>query len=208
MIQKVFLTILISAAVLLNSNIVSAQEKPEIFVQMGHTNDVDSLVFSLEGRDVLSGSWDGTGRLWDVSTRINTGSVPMFYYVSQSQADNREIKPLKTWTGWLDESLRREYPVRKNFLSSQEELDKLWAAWRLPEKEKPAVDFSTQLILVGNCPCSHISMAPRLDGKGNLFLGVSITKDISESLSYIIVLIPRQGIRAVEGRPLIGDIDG
>ncbi|MBM4273213.1 MAG: hypothetical protein FJ134_01960 [Deltaproteobacteria bacterium] len=125
----------------------------------------------------------------------------LFLLAPMAAADSREIKPLKEWKGRMDNSLAREYPVRKNFLATQEELDKLWAEWRLPH-DKPAVDFKTHLVLVGNCPCSLITMAPRLDDGGNLTLGVTVTKDLREDLAYIIVLIPRQGIRSVEGKPL------
>jgi len=112
----------------------------------------------------------------------------------------REIKPLKQWSGRLERSLWRNHPA-KNVLTSQAELDKLWAAWRLPQ-DKPAVDFQTQLLLVATCTCSIISVSSRLDDAGNLTLGVTITKDLAEDAAYIIALLPRQGIRTVEGKPL------
>jgi WD40 repeat protein len=45
-----------------------ASEKPEIFVQLGHALNVWSVAFSPDGRYALSGSWDNTLKLWEVSS--------------------------------------------------------------------------------------------------------------------------------------------
>ncbi|MBI1810960.1 MAG: WD40 repeat domain-containing protein [Nitrospirae bacterium] len=47
---------------------VSAAEKPEIFVQMGHTKRVNSVAFSPDGKYALSGSWDKTLKLWEIAS--------------------------------------------------------------------------------------------------------------------------------------------
>ncbi len=41
----------------------------------GHTNVVYAIVFSPDGRTLLSGGWDGTIRLWDVATGDQLASV-------------------------------------------------------------------------------------------------------------------------------------
>ncbi|HBR21357.1 MAG TPA: hypothetical protein DD713_02110 [Nitrospiraceae bacterium] len=73
MMRRLLSVILISAAILLSSNITFAAEKftpagskqgPEIFVQLGHSG-VQSIVFSSDGKYVLSGG-DKTVKLWDV----------------------------------------------------------------------------------------------------------------------------------------------
>ena len=118
-------------------------------------------------------------------------------------AESNAIKPLKEWRGRIDNAGSRLAPARGYFIN-QSELAKLWAAWRIAEP-CPKVDFKTQLVLVRTCPCSHISIAPLLDDKGNLHVQVTITKDLREDTGYILVLIPRQGIRTVEGKPLEAD---
>lgn len=45
-----------------------ASEKPEIFVQRGHTSSVNSVAFSHDGKYALSGGLDKTLKLWEVAT--------------------------------------------------------------------------------------------------------------------------------------------
>ena len=45
-----------------------ADDKPEIFPQLGHSKTVSSVAFSADGRYALSGSRDTTLKLWEVAT--------------------------------------------------------------------------------------------------------------------------------------------
>ena len=67
---KVFacvLIILLSGSLILGG-IVYATEKPEVFVQLGHSNSALAVAFSPDGKYALSGSVDNTMKLWEVST--------------------------------------------------------------------------------------------------------------------------------------------
>lgn len=114
------------------------------------------------------------------------------------QAAGREIKPLKEWRGRVAPALQWTHPAR-GFPVNQEEVDRLWAAWQI--SDKPTVDFQTQLLLVGTCTCSHITLHPRLDDQGDLTVGVTMTKDLTEDAAYVIFLVPRQGVRTIKGKP-------
>jgi hypothetical protein len=112
----------------------------------------------------------------------------------------REIKALKEWRGRVDNATGAKAPAR-GYLIDQGELDRLWAAWHIPA-DKPTVDFKTRLVLVRTCNCSHISIAPHLNEQGDLHIQVTITKDLREDTGYVLVLIPRRGIRTIDGKPL------
>lgn len=141
--------------------------------------------------------------------RINTKSGQWLWLMlvgiiislaSMAQAEVRELKPLKEWRGRVDHAMGAKAPAR-GYLASQAELDKLWAAWQIPGKS-PKVDFKTRLVLVRTCNCSHISITPLLSEQGDLHIQVTITKDLREDTAYVIILISRQRIRTVEGKPL------
>jgi WD40 repeat protein len=42
--------------------------RPRLIVQMGHWGGIQSVMFSFDGRQVLTSSFDNTARLWDVAT--------------------------------------------------------------------------------------------------------------------------------------------
>jgi WD40 repeat protein len=46
----------------------AAPEFTLVHTLTGHTSYVDGLVFSADGRQVISGSWDGTVRFWDLES--------------------------------------------------------------------------------------------------------------------------------------------
>jgi hypothetical protein len=123
--------------------------------------------------------------------------------VSAAWAEGRVIKPLQEWRGRVDNARGAQAP-RRGYFATQAELDKLWAAWQIPGKS-PKVDFVTRLVLVRTCNCSLISIAPFLSEQGDLQIQVTITKDLREDTGYIMVLIPRQGIKTVAGKPLEAD---
>ena len=53
---------------------LAAASRPGIASLTGHTDRVHAVAFSRDGRTLLSGSYDGTARLWDVATHRQIGA--------------------------------------------------------------------------------------------------------------------------------------
>jgi hypothetical protein len=136
--------------------------------------------------------WQGLGVLLIIGLLCLTAAL--------AQADARSIKPLKEWRGRVASIPPKGAPARP-YLVNQAELDKLWSVWHLPGKS-PEVDFKTRQVLLGSCTCSHISITPLLNEQGDLHIQVTTTKDITNDVGYHIILIPRRGIRTIDGKPL------
>lgn len=64
----IFTSCMSSQHVDINNSYNPVYEKPEIFVQMGHTHMVYTVDFSPDGKYALSGSEDTAVKLWEVST--------------------------------------------------------------------------------------------------------------------------------------------
>lgn len=80
-IRKIKLLPLIITLILVHAGLSVGGEKAEIFVQLGHSDYVQSLAFSPDGKYLASGSGDKTIKLWDVET-------------------GREIRTMATGTGF------------------------------------------------------------------------------------------------------------
>ena len=47
---------------------IDTKSSLSLMVQAGHSNEVDSVAFSPDGKTLASGSWDNTIKLWNVET--------------------------------------------------------------------------------------------------------------------------------------------
>lgn len=57
-------------------------QNPQIMVQMRHSDEVNSAVFTPDGRSVVSGSADNTVKIWDIQTGYQTDTLNIRLYVS------------------------------------------------------------------------------------------------------------------------------
>lgn len=66
--KKVFQTNSLFCCILILTTMVSAQNRPEIFIQQGHTDYVCSVAYSPDVKWLASGSDDKTVKLWNLKT--------------------------------------------------------------------------------------------------------------------------------------------
>jgi hypothetical protein len=121
-------------------------------------------------------------------------------------ADKKEIKPIQEWKGGLpkeeDELLRKE--AHKNgYIANQKDWEKLWKAWRGKE-ELPKIDFDKQLVTVGTATGSTNTLLPKIDlsDEGDLRFNFGFTQDGSPGFAYMILVIDREGIKTINGKPI------
>ena len=55
-----------------------------MYVSTGHSNFVSSVVFSVDGKTIISGSWDNSIKIWqvpDVDDNVNLATYGMYMYM-------------------------------------------------------------------------------------------------------------------------------
>ncbi len=81
-------------------------QKPQLVVQIGHTDDVRSVAFSRDDKLLASGSWDNTIKIWDVAIGelLRTFSGHDKAVMSVAFSPDRDSKTLAS--GSLDDTIR------------------------------------------------------------------------------------------------------
>jgi hypothetical protein len=119
--------------------------------------------------------------------------------VTPAVAQKVPIKPLKQFTGSItDDNVSSKHP---GAITNAKDLEKLWKDWKI-EGKVPAVDFTTQFVVITTGKGSKLNLIATLDEKGNLdVLGMG-TLDFVPGFRYAIATVSREGIKSVNGKPL------
>jgi hypothetical protein len=118
---------------------------------------------------------------------------------SDTLAQKNAVKPAKEWTGSVeDEKLAKGAP---ECITSAKGLEKLWKAWKLPDKA-PEVNFTKEIVVLATTEGSKLKLFAALDEKGNLRVGGLGTRDLRPGFRYVIATVSKEGVKSVNGKEL------
>ena len=120
-------------------------------------------------------------------------------FTSDALAQKNAVKPIKEWTGSVeDEKLAKGAP---ECITSAKGLEKLWKAWKLPDKA-PEVNFTKEIVVLATTEGSKLKLFAALDEKGNLRVGGLGTRDLRPGFRYVIATVSKEGVKTVNGKEL------
>jgi WD40 repeat protein len=68
--NKFFVSFLLVIIFISSFNDAVSKEKPEVFVQIGHSARITSVIITPDGKNIISSSYDKTIKIWDVDKQI------------------------------------------------------------------------------------------------------------------------------------------
>jgi hypothetical protein len=127
-----------------------------------------------------------------------------------AQADSKPLKARQEWRGRVKDAdwrkvvpnLHKSKETTVGYIVDAKAWEKVWKAWR-GKADLPKVDFEKELVLVATTRGDGTTMEPALNDKGDLTVAVSSAAGGGGGgFSYHIMTIKRDGVKAVEGKPL------
>jgi len=129
---------------------------------------------------------------------------------SLGQSGEKLIKVEKIWGGEFKLELRQQAPPN-GFIADEKAWAKLWRAYR-GNDELPKIDFDKQMVLVGVVESPNgIGYSPdtlKLNEEGDLNVSMPSTLIYypnPETGRYIFLLISREGVKSINGKPIRKD---
>ena len=111
------------------------------------------------------------------------------------------LKATNTWRGSIDdEKLAKEMP-ENGVITNAKDFEKLVKAWKVAEKV-PEVNFNKEIVLVAKTVGSKLRLNASLDEKGDLKLLGLATRDLRPGFRYVIISVPKEGVKTVNGKEL------
>ena len=125
----------------------------------------------------------------------------LFLAVAGFAADPMPLKPTNTWTGSVeDKKLAKEMP-ENGVITNAKDFEKLVKAWNVAEKV-PEVNFDKEIVIVATTEGSVLKLNPALDEKGDLNALGFASRDLRPGFRYVIVSVPKEGVKTVNGKEL------
>ena len=125
----------------------------------------------------------------------------MFLAAGVAAAPPKPLKATNTWMGSIDdEKLAKDMP-ENGVITNAKDFEKLVKAWKVADKV-PEVNFDKEIVLVARTEGSKLTLNASLDEKGDLkALGLA-TRDLLPGFRYVIISVPREGVKTVNGKDL------
>jgi hypothetical protein len=125
----------------------------------------------------------------------------MFQAVGVAPAAPTPLKATNTWTGLIcDENLVKEMPAN-GIITNTRDFEKLVKAWKIADRV-PEVNFEKEFVLVATTNGSRLWLTASLDENGDVQVHAFSTDDLHPSHRYVIMTVPREGVKSVGGKEL------
>ncbi len=116
-------------------------------------------------------------------------------------AADKEVKPTQEWKGSVATDALKSLRPATGIITDKETFAKLWKEWKVGHKE-PTIDFKKELVAVETTSGSKLSIAAQLTPEGDLKVNGIATADFGPGFRYQIVVLPREGVKTVNGKAL------
>jgi len=119
-----------------------------------------------------------------------------------ARAEKKQLTPSQSWNASVDdEKLAKEAP-EAGYVADAKAFKALWDAWKVGDK-LPEVDFKKDIVLVATTRGSKLNLSAMLDtDKGDLTPLALATKDLGPGFRYVIVVVPREGVKTIGGKEI------
>ena len=125
----------------------------------------------------------------------------MFLATGVAMAAPTPLKATNTWMGSVDDEKLAKAMPENGVITNARDFAKLVKAWKVAE-EAPEVNFDREIVLVAKTAGSKLTLKASLDEKGDLkALGLA-TRDLRNGFRYVIISVPKEGVKTVNGKEL------
>jgi hypothetical protein len=132
---------------------------------------------------------------------VSLATLLVFGGLAFADEKPKELKPTNTWSGSIDDEKPLKEAPENGVIANAKDLEKLNKSWKFVEK-LPEINFDKEIVLVSTTVGSKLTLSATLDDKGNLkALGLA-TKDLRPGFRYVIISVPKEGVKTVNGKEL------
>lgn len=134
-------------------------------------------------------------------TRTILAAITCIILAPLARAESKPLVPSQTWKGSIaDVTLQAKKPAN-GVITSAADFEALVKDWNVAEKV-PEVDFAKDLVLVATTRGGVLRLSATLNDSGDVRISAISTRDLRPGFRYMIIAVPREGVKSVDGKPL------